>query len=204
MNRDRWMIFGAIVAAALFAGLASALHTDAVIALDNRMADLLEGNQFLALFTPFGDARFIAAVLLTAAIVLYIRRNWTGLLFMGISMGGGTVLNQGLKQVFGRLRPDIPHQLASFSFPSGHSQMGIVYLMTIAFLFAQSVRSGNGRRLIWMAAVLLAVLIGLSRIALGRHFATDVLGGWMLGLAWFLLLAFVFNGYGNGTSRRRA
>ncbi|MET3576513.1 phosphatase PAP2 family protein [Bhargavaea ullalensis] len=204
MNRNRWMVLGAAVAAALFAGLASALHTDWAIALDNRMADLLEGNRLLEFFTIFGDVRFIAIALLVGAIMLYIKRDWVGLLFLGISLGGGTILNQGLKQVFARQRPDIPDQLASFSFPSGHSQMGLLYLLTLALLFAGAAQSRAARRLIWAGILLLAVLIGSSRIALGRHFATDVLGGWLLGTAWFLLIAVLFIKYGGRSLRRKA
>lgn len=200
MDRNWWMAIVSAVTVVLFAGLASALYTNPAIALDNGMVDLLEGNRVLGWFTMFGDVRFIAVLVFVAALILFLKRNWTGLVFLVLSLGGGTVLNQGLKQIFGRQRPDIADQLTSFSFPSGHSQMSFLYLATIAVLLAKSIRSQAMRRVIWIAAGVLIVLVGASRIALGRHFATDVLGGWLLAAAWLFLLLFLF---GKAGRRRR-
>lgn len=92
-----------------------------------------------------------------------------------------------LKLLFGRERPDTA--LAAFpvsglSFPSGHSSMAAVVFMSIGLLVAGTRPRHTERLYIIFVAGLLAVLVGVSRVVLGVHYATDVLGGWAFGSAW--------------------
>ena len=65
--------------------------------------------------------------------------------------------------------------------------LGVLYLFTAAYLFSKLFSSTKASIVCWAIAITLFVLIGLSRIAEGRHYATDVLGGWSLGIAWFTI-----------------
>jgi membrane-associated phospholipid phosphatase len=107
-----------------------------------------------------------------------------------------------LKEAVGRVRPQFAEggaDYASLSFPSGHSS-GVAALVTVGLLLAWPVLSPRARRG-WLAAGLaLAVVVGLTRMWLGVHWLSDVVGGEALGLGWALLLALAFGGLPGGRS----
>jgi undecaprenyl-diphosphatase len=91
------------------------------------------------------------------------------------------------KAGFARVRPDA--QFAQFvadgaSYPSGHSSMAAVVYLTLGALIARMHRRRIEKAYILGAAASLALLVGISRAAMGVHWATDVAGGWALGIAW--------------------
>ncbi len=108
-------------------------------------------------------------------------------LLMGLSVASASVTMSLLKSGFGRARP--PVEFAEFaatglSFPSGHSSMSAVVFLTLAMLLARTHDRLAERAFILATGILLAILVGISRVALGVHWATDVLGGWAFGAAW--------------------
>lgn len=109
------------------------------------------------------------------------------IVFVIFSVGGGYALYHLLKRVIERPRPDIVDQFSTYSFPSGHAVHGLLYLITIAYVLNRVITSKSASLIIWIIAILLAILIGLSRIAEARHFASDVIAGWLLGYSWFIL-----------------
>lgn len=138
--------------------------------------------------TTVGGGYFVTAVIALASLVLALRkRAWSALvLLVGTSIGRMLVELQ--KHEISRLRPDVdPHlvEVHSLSFPSAHSANAVLTYVTIALLFARK----PGDRRIWVtAAAVLAFLVGLSRILLGVHWPSDVVGGWSFGLFWTMLL----------------
>ncbi|WP_301281715.1 ECF transporter S component [Lysinibacillus capsici] len=135
----------------------------------------------------FGPAAGILVELIKNILDYFMTGSATGVPVGHIAnFAAGNVLNQLLKKWEQRPRPEIEDQLTSFSFPSGHSMTGILYLFTLAYILAEN--SSKGRKiLLWLGATILMVLIGLSRIAGARHFATDVLAGWSIGYTWFII-----------------
>jgi undecaprenyl-diphosphatase len=102
-------------------------------------------------------------------------------------MGGGSVLNVALKHLFHRPRPVFEHPLvtlSSFSFPSGHAMGSTLFYLLLAGLIAVSVHQWRWRVLAFVTAVGLVLLIGLTRIYLGAHYVSDVLGAMAAGVAW--------------------
>nr|WP_276508457.1 phosphatase PAP2 family protein [Modestobacter muralis] len=96
-----------------------------------------------------------------------------------------------LKELVGRPRPQFAGggaELDSLSFPSGHAS-GVATLVTVALVVAWPLLAPAGRRRALLAGVLLALLVGCTRMWLGVHFLSDVVGGWALGVAWSLLVA---------------
>jgi undecaprenyl-diphosphatase len=109
-------------------------------------------------------------------------------------VGGGSLLNVLLKHFFHRQRPVLENPLVtltSFGFPSGHTMGATLFYGVLALFVAQSVRAWWLRVLAWSLASVAVLLIGLSRIYLGAHYLTDVLGAFAVGLAW---LAFSWTG----------
>lgn len=107
--------------------------------------------------------------------------------FVLTAVAGGWILGYALKSLFARPRPDlVPHlsYVVSTSFPSGHSLMSAVVYLTLGSLLTNLVASFRLKCYFLGVAALLALLVGLSRIALGVHYPSDVVAGWCLGLAW--------------------
>ncbi|MFC4454505.1 phosphatase PAP2 family protein [Deinococcus sonorensis] len=127
-----------------------------------------------------------AHVMLPFCVVLLLvlwRKSRTIATYFLISVGGAVLLNVLLKTFFVRARPHVVPWLweeGDSSFPSGHSSMAAALVVTLtALLWRTPYRWASG-----LLGLIYVVLMGLSRIYLGVHYPTDVLGGWALGLAW--------------------
>jgi undecaprenyl-diphosphatase len=129
--------------------------------------------------------------LLCAAIFL-LRRVHANAWLLAVAMIGEVCIEQTLKFTFRRPRPTpffgYP-QPGSYSFPSGHALGSLVFFGTFAALFAARIRSASAKALLWIAASLLVGAIGFSRIYLGVHYPTDVIGGYAAALVWVIAVA---------------
>ncbi len=148
-------------------------------------------------FTNLGSSRVLPFLTLGAVLALaLIWRRWTPVLLVAVAVSGSLLMTIVGKVAVGRDRPPISDAVApfedSYSFPSGHTLNTTVVVGIIAYL----ILARNPRRSIRVAAIavaaLLAVMMGLSRVFLGHHWLTDVLGAWALGLSW---LAIVVTGH---------
>ncbi len=144
--------------------------------------------------TWLGSGGVLWTVIGAAAILLAIRRRWRLALYLLIAGAGALVLDPVLKSLVGRLRPVVAHPVAhgnGNSFPSGHSLSSIVCYGALLLVFLPAAR-GRWRRALAAGIVTLVALIGISRILLGVHYISDVLGGWALGITWLGITAFAF------------
>jgi undecaprenyl-diphosphatase len=136
-----------------------------------------------------GFAVLALVTLLAAGYLLVLKRGGEALLLLAATLGG-TAISEGVKMGFNRPRPDLVAHIVettSMSFPSGHAMLSAVTYLTLGALIARTQEKKRLRGYILGAAILLTVLIGASRIYLGVHWPTDVLGGWCLGASWALL-----------------
>jgi membrane-associated phospholipid phosphatase len=130
----------------------------------------------------------VAAVLV--GLYLWRRRERYWVVALGLSVFGGLLLNKTLKLIFHRARPhfrDAIQMLTTYSFPSGHTMIATVFWGAIAaFVIAKS--TNWPRRILAAAvAIILIMLVAFSRIYLGAHYLSDVLGAMAEGLAWMAL-----------------
>ena len=138
--------------------------------------------------TELGGYRVLLAVTALGAAWLLFRREWrASLLLLGITLSGRALIDWQ-KIWTGRVRPeDQVHlvQVQSLSFPSGHAANATLVWLCLALLVPRTARA---RTLAIWGAVWLSLAIGLSRVVLGVHWPSDVIGGWAFGLFWTMLL----------------
>jgi undecaprenyl-diphosphatase len=130
--------------------------------------------------------------LMTAAVVGYllIRRAYHAVGFLLGATVGGLALSLILKRSFERPRPELVSHLSAVytsSFPSGHSMLSAIVYLTLAAMLDRLVERTALKVYILVVAMLLTLLVGVSRVYMGVHYPTDVLAGWAVGLSWAIL-----------------
>jgi undecaprenyl-diphosphatase len=146
-------------------------------------------------FSALGGTAVLSFVILATLCYLMLSGNFRTALFTLLAVAGGTLLSTLLKRGFDRPRPElVPHEsiVYSASFPSGHSMMAAVVYLTLAALLARIHPQPALKSYLLSLALLTSVLIGISRVYLGVHWPTDVLGGWTVGAAWAALCWLVY------------
>jgi undecaprenyl-diphosphatase len=154
----------------------------------------------LDVVTAPGLTLFRIVVYLPVLAWLGLRRRWWTALWVAAAVLLVGLLNSALKVGFGRLRPQFAGggaRYVSLSYPSGHSS-GIATLVTVALVLAWPLLRPAARRWWVLAGAVLVVVVGLSRMWLGVHYLTDVLGGWALGVGWSLAVALLLGGLPHG------
>jgi undecaprenyl-diphosphatase len=152
--------------------------------------------------TALGSVSVLALVVCAVGGFLVLVRRWRTLALVVGSTVGGALVNMLLKGLFARPRPSVvPHltEVLTESFPSGHAMLSAIVYLTLGALLAQLVERHWLRVYLMTVGLSLTLLVGVTRVYLGVHYPTDVLGGWMAGLAWALLSALVARG-----ARRRS
>lgn len=199
----RLSVGGALVVAALLAlaGVALTLvvssDVDAANARELAMSTWLVGlgdtwplvHDLASIVSWLGDEhRTVPLVAFVATALLLARRPlWAG--YLVVVTLGGVIVSSTVKATVGRPRPPLVEQPAGeelLSFPSGHTFAGVTVWLSLA-LIALAVLPPRWRGVVAVAAVTVGVMQGPSRLVLGRHWPTDVIGGWLLALAWLLL-----------------
>jgi len=178
------------------------LHWGPLQSLDHGVADLL--NHLLSRHPTLVDiatvvsqagGRTVLFWLVGAAVVLLLFRRRSRLAgYLVVTALGALLLDPSIKTLVGRLRPvvDVPVAHApGNSFPSGHALGSAVVYGALLLVFLPAV-APRWRRLFAAVPITIVVLIGLSRIALGVHFVSDVLAGWLLAAAWLGTTAYAF------------
>jgi undecaprenyl-diphosphatase len=145
-------------------------------------------------FTALGGHAVLTFVTLATLAYLVMTRKRHAALLVIAAVGGGMLLSTLFKLGFSRPRPDlVPHaaRVYTASFPSGHAMLSAVTYLTLGALLARVQPQRRLKAFLIGLAVILTVLVGMSRIYLGVHWPSDVLAGWCLGAAWASLCWFV-------------
>ncbi len=162
------------------------LDTSAARYLHDRVRQSDDLVRELKILTFFGSPLWFY-IIVTPAVVWVWRRGHSRLaVFLVVTTLGGGLLDTIVKEAVGRPRPSLVDPVATAhgkSFPSGHAMSSTVAYGSLLLVFLPAI----GRRyrpLVFAGAVVLVLAIGFSRLALGVHYITDVIGGYVLGLAW--------------------
>ncbi|MEO7073060.1 MAG: phosphatase PAP2 family protein [Rhodanobacter sp.] len=195
-RRTAGLLLAALVA--LFALLAWAIDAPTpgeVLTFDAALATGLHAHlslpalRVIAVLTRLGDLAWVAAASIVVLLVLLWRRQHQLATWWTLAVVGIVPLNSALKVLFRRARPLYDHALiseSSFSFPSGHAFGAIVFYGMLAYVLVRLLPAHFHRAVIG-ASVSMVCLIGVSRVLLQVHFASDVLGGFTSGAVWLVI-----------------
>jgi membrane-associated phospholipid phosphatase len=143
-------------------------------------------TRLMQVFSFLGSVAVVTALCLVAICVsLHFRRARTAAL-LAITMLGVAAFDVALKHAFHRPRPVafFGPTPSTYSFPSGHALGSLCFYGTLAAILAPLARGRSAKFCVWMAAVLLVGMIGLSRIYLGVHYPSDVIAGYCAAAVW--------------------
>ncbi|KQL53795.1 phosphatidylglycerophosphatase [Heyndrickxia shackletonii] len=168
---------------------------------DRRIIDLVQGHisdrltTIMLWITFFGSVKGVALITFIVCVCLYITRHRLLGMYLAITVAlGAGGFNQILKLIFKRARPDIQPIIAEsgYSFPSGHSMGSMILYGSLAFILFKAYNRMWAKILGVVVGVVLVFIIGISRIYLGVHYPSDVLGGYLAGAFWILICMIAF------------
>lgn len=139
--------------------------------------------------TALGSPVVLLLVLVGVIGLMWLQRQPSILLLSVVATSTGTLVAFFLKHFIERDRPTVvPHlrEVTSPSFPSGHAMLSAIVYLTLGIMLMQIVQGRAAKLYCLLWAMLLTFLVGISRIYLGVHYPTDVVAGWMAGMAWAL------------------
>lgn len=137
--------------------------------------------------TNIGGTAGMGAIVVVAVAVLLARKERASAIFVIVTAGVGALLNLGLKLIYARARPDLTSAIAVarwYSFPSGHAMNSFITFGALAYIALRQPWSWMAKSAGMAVALTMATLITMSRVYLGVHWASDVVGGWSAGTVW--------------------
>jgi undecaprenyl-diphosphatase len=196
MKRSLITLHVALLAVVAFLWLAQSTTTPPVVTWNEELLRHTAAlrtpalNSFMLLVTRLGNPWTIVAIfVLLGSVLLYLHR-WSDTLGIALTGIGTWVLTESLKHSYQRPRPEVvptPLHTDSFSFPSAHALGALVGYGLLLFIGMRFLREHWQRALLLLVIPPMIVLIGASRVYWGVHTLTDVLAGFLVGLAWLLV-----------------
>ncbi|MEO6052448.1 MAG: phosphatase PAP2 family protein [Chthoniobacterales bacterium] len=141
--------------------------------------------------TALGSVPVLMIVTFLVVGYMLLEQKFATACLILFSTSGGAFLGMFLKYIINRDRPNIvPHlaEVSGQSYPSGHSMLSSVVYLTLAVVLAQTVVNRRSKIYIIAAAILITLLVGITRVFIGVHYPTDVLAGWSAGTVWALMV----------------
>jgi membrane-associated phospholipid phosphatase len=196
-------LFGVVLGITFASGewLATAERPDGSTAFDRSVTSWVvdhraAGATFVArVFSAVGSEKALVPVVALVALALIRQGGWRSLGLLGVAWGGAILLYSLAKHAVGRPRPPADlwlMRVGGKAFPSGHAVQSLSTFVVLAVIATMSVRPSH--RVLWTAgALLLTTGVGLSRIYVGVHWATDVIAGWGAAALWVTALVWLFD-----------
>ncbi len=140
----------------------------------------------MKLLTDFGGTKSLILITVLLTVILVWRHYRQEAVILVTAMLSSVVINQTLKHLINRVRPDVVTHLivaTSPSFPSGHAMNNTIFYFIITYLSWWIWRKKPLTLFVALVGLVLVMLISFSRLYLGVHYPTDIIAGWILGLA---------------------
>ncbi|MEA2902527.1 MAG: hypothetical protein QOH36_2414 [Actinomycetota bacterium] len=160
--------------------------------------------------TVLGSTAVLIPMIVVVGLLAYRRgKGWRPLALLAAAQGGSIVLYDLVKVLVARPRPSIQPLITTvtgYAFPSGHATQAMAVFGALAFLASGWTTRWSAKVAQWTAAVVVTLLVGMSRVYLGVHWPSDVIGGWALGALWLagLLMTIRAGGAGRPANGRPA
>lgn len=188
-------LVGLVASLIVLGSVAAGVRSQEIFALDVWATPFLHGiaspglDALMNALTTLGTSAVIVPALAVVAALLVWRHRPGAAVFLVVVCLGALVLNATMKVFFQRPRPALPwaNVLPDYSFPSGHTMNAVVFYLALA-LILWSIRGRRAGLAAMAVAIVIAVGVGTSRIYLGYHYLTDVVGGLLAGVALLLVV----------------
>ena len=185
----------AFVCVVVFLFMAKTVFIDQDHAFDRAVFDFARSHTssgftaFMKFVTFFASKNFLIYGSLSLAVIfMFFKKHRWYSLKIPVVAAGSTLLNQGMKYMFGRPRPETAFfEQSGMSFPSGHAMIGGAFYGLLIYLVWTNVRHAGKRWLLVLALALWVLLIGYSRVYFQVHYASDVLAGWSAGFLFLVI-----------------
>ncbi len=183
-----------------FSLVAAMIRADKLLDFDRAVIEAVQSQEapfitsIMKFFTEIGSTKIVVILCLLIIFFLYkvLHHRMELLLFIGVVIGS-PILNKVLKEIFRRARPDLHRliEIGGYSFPSGHAMNAFTVYGIITFLLWRHIFIRSGRTLLLLGSSFFIIMIGVSRIYLGVHYPSDIIGGyfasgfWLATSIWF-------------------
>jgi membrane-associated phospholipid phosphatase len=163
-------------------------------------------RRFFIMITYLGSKEGIAVIGIALILWLWFKKkNFAGIMTVVIAVALGNELNNLIKNMIKRPRPELEHlvYVNSYSYPSGHAMVGIILYMTLAYFIFKELKTASAK---WLAGILfgfLVLLIGVSRVVLQVHYPSDVFAGFAWGYVWVFVVLLVYERFFSGKKECR-
>jgi len=162
---------------------------------DTRVFDFFSNNSsafwvsFFRILTFFGSVYFLLPAYLILVVFLFVRRGTSDAIAVVIISISSSLASFGLKVIFSRPRPVLPfiEKIRNYSFPSGHALLSFIFFSILIYLLFTTRLEKKWKWILSIFFIVFALGVGISRVILRYHYATDVIGGFCLGFSWVLL-----------------
>ncbi|HWI47872.1 MAG TPA: phosphatase PAP2 family protein [Rummeliibacillus sp.] len=194
----------ALVSLVGFSCMAILISDHKIVRFDQTIISFIQGLEsplltlIMKFFTYLGSFPVVMVLFIVVSYYLYIvlKHRAEFLLFATVLIGT-VILNGILKQLFHRARPDF-HRLieaGGYSFPSGHAMSAFSFYGIVAFLLWRHIPNRLGRTALILVSIIFILMIGISRIYLGVHYPSDIVGGYFASGLWLTIAIWFFQRY---------
>ncbi|RID84753.1 PAP2 family protein [Peribacillus asahii] len=194
------ILIGGIVSLLIFFVMMLGVQKEFILSFDHSVQDIFSGTgegalHFFEGVSAMGSTAAIAGGSLLFLLWLwFVKKHYVAMAIFAVGVGGGNLLNKFVKNSIERERPvgSAEAEAMSYSFPSGHTMVGLVFYVLLAYFITKEIKSGAAKWWISVVVVVLMLVMGVSRIAVNAHFMSDVIAGYALGAVWSLICIYVF------------
>lgn len=188
----------------LFGLVAILIRADKLVDFDIAVIEAVQAQEasyitgIMKFFTEIGSTKIVVILCLLIIFFLYkvLHHRTELLLFIGV-VAGSPILNLLLKEIFQRARPDLHRliEIGGYSFPSGHAMNAFTVYGILTFLLWRHIYNRGGRTLLLFVSSFFILMIGVSRIYLGVHYPSDIIGGYFASGFWLAITIWFFQWY---------
>lgn len=187
-----------------FGLIAFGVRANRVLRFDEKVINVVQGweapflTNVMKFFTWIGSVRPVLIIFIVVLCILFfVLKNRPEFILFGTVMVGTPALNFILKQIFQRARPELNRliEIGGYSFPSGHAMHAFALYGILTFLLWRHIEKKSRRIILIVVSTVVILLIGISRIYLGVHYPSDIIGGYLAGALWLAVSIWLFQRY---------